>query len=167
MKRPKAARTSGPNDRIGPRSRHLRQVLANRLPCLAASEPRPLTRGRQAGRAAGSPDFAAVPRRMRSNACSCVAWDFLRVDPTVGTRPEEGGDGVARRAGETLPSDRVLHQTVWRGRKTGSIRVSKKGQSLTAFDAHLAGHRSALIGQNARDITAGLPSVGMRNLNFA
>jgi len=138
VKRPKAARTSGPNDRIGPRSRHLRQVLANRLPCLAASEPRPLTRGRQAGRAAGSPDFAAAPR-MRSNACSFAVEDFLLADPTVGRRREEGGDRLGRGAGETLPSDRVLHPIGWHGRETGSTWVGKRGQGLTAFASHLAG----------------------------
>ena len=135
----RAAGTSGPNDRIGPRSRNLRQVLANRLPCLAASEPRPLTRGRQAGRAAGSPDFAAAPRRMRSNACSFAVEDFLLADPTVGRRREEGGDRLGRGAGETLPSDRVLHPIGWHGRETGSTWVGKRGQGLTAFASHLAG----------------------------
>jgi len=139
VKRPKAAGTSGPNARIGPRSRHLRRILANRLPCHAVGESRPLTRGRQAGSAAEPPDFAAEPRTKRSIARSCVAWDFLRADPTVGRRPEEGGDGVARRAGEALPPDRVLHPIGWHGRETGSIRVAKKGKSLTAFASHLAG----------------------------
>ena len=68
-----------------------------------------------------------------------MLWKGLRADPTVGSRPEEGGDGVARRAGEALPPDRVLHPIGWHGRETGSIRVAKKGQSLTAFASHLAG----------------------------
>ena len=68
-----------------------------------------------------------------------MLWKGLRADLTVGSRPEEGGDGVARRAGEALPPDRALHPIGWQGRETGSIRVAKKGQSLTAFASHLAG----------------------------
>jgi len=78
-----------------------------------------------------------------------------------------GRHGLALRAGEALPSDRVLHPIGWHGPEPGSIWVAKKGQSLTALDSHLGGARQRVVREKACDITAGLLSVEMRNLNFA
>jgi len=67
--------------------------------------------------------------------------------PVVGRAREEGRHGLARRAGEALPSDRVLHPIGWHGHEPGSIWVAKKGQSLTALDSHLGGQGSASFGK--------------------
>ena len=49
--------------------------------------------------------------------------------PVVGRAPEEGRDGLARRAGEALPSDRVLPRLAGMGANRAAFGLQRKGKA--------------------------------------